>query len=234
MNILEEMFKHAAEDPKNEVCGIVVNGLKKSYLIRGVNQHQQPHMLLDMSPDVWLQVPDGHEAVATYHSHPSGDTTPSMADRVACEATNMPMFIVTRVGGYERIEPSGYQAPYVGRPYVYGTLDCYTVVIDWYMREFGIKLNNYDTKQGWWANDQNLYLENYPKEGFVEVRDMPVQHGDVFLLQVRSEVPNHAVIWLKGGTILHHPQDRLSRIDPWTGFWAQHAVAHLRHTKRMT
>ncbi|WP_255344084.1 NlpC/P60 family protein, partial [Acinetobacter baumannii] len=41
------------------------------------------------------------------------------------------------------ISPTGYEAPYEGRPYVYGSFDCWTLCRDFYLREFGIELRDY-------------------------------------------------------------------------------------------
>ena len=77
---------------------------------------------------------------------------PSEGDRVACEASGLPWYIVAvakdddgtiTAGEVNRIAPEGYQAPLVGRPFHHGTLDCYGLMRDWYRLEWGLELPDF-------------------------------------------------------------------------------------------
>jgi cell wall-associated NlpC family hydrolase len=59
-----------------------------------------------------------------------------------------------------------FELPYVGREFVFGVVDCYTLCRDWYNREFGLNLNDYDRRDKFWLRGENLYLDNFAKEGF--------------------------------------------------------------------
>jgi len=130
------------------------------------------------------------------------------------------------------IEPSGYQAPLIGRSFVYGVLDCYTLVLDYYQRELGITLPYYvrDDAYGWWERGQNLYAERFAEAGFMAVNTP--QPGDVILMQVQSDVANHAAVYLGDGVILHHLVKQLSRRDQYGGYWQKHTAHILRHRSR--
>lgn len=104
-------------------------------------------------------------------------------------------------GGVVEIEPCGYEAPLVGRPFSHGHLDCIQLVNDYYKRELGIILPNFERHDGWWDDGRSdLYTEGFPKAGFVRVDGEPRKH-DVLLMQIRSKnrVPNHAAIYLGDG-----------------------------------
>src|SRR6185369_845950 len=142
-----------------------------------------------------LEVEDGERVVGVYHSHPDGLAEPSMADRTSCEATGVPWYIVSYpAGGYQCVQPCGYEAPYLDRVYVHGVHDCYSIIRDWYRREWKFELPDYERRDEWWLKGQNLYVENFEAAGFVHVPDAAPQRGDVFLIQLRSAVPNHAAI----------------------------------------
>ena len=69
---------------------------------------------------------------------------PSQADRVACEATALPWFIVSFPSGHwTELRPQGYAAPLVGREWSHGVLDCYSLIRDWYAQERGIDLPDF-------------------------------------------------------------------------------------------
>lgn len=97
-------------------------------------------------------------------------------------------------------------APLLGRHFVYGITDCGSLVVDWYKQERGIKIVNYPRDWNWWREGQNKYLEVYKDAGFVQVDlDEEKIEGDVLLMAIRAEVPNHAAIYLGDALMLHHP-----------------------------
>jgi len=225
---------HAAETHPHEACGLVVSAGRKHRLLRGLNISEEPRTTFALDPAVWLEVGDNEAVIGVYHSHCDVPATPSMADRSSCEASGLPWHIVSYPsGGYQRIEPNGFRAPYLKRPYVHAIHDCYAIVRDWYNWEWNLGLPDFERDFQWWEKGQNLYIENFEKCGFVQLVDVPPKAGDAFLIQMHSSVPNHAAIYLGDGTILHHVQGRLSTKDPWGGMWEKHAVCHLRHNSRL-
>lgn len=231
MELLAEMVAHAVQVQPLEACGLVVamRDGKKQRLVRARNVAPNPRHEFDLCPDAWLALATGEDVVGIYHSHPFTSPEPSMADRVGCENTGLPWHIVTPAGGYQYFEPSGFEAPYLKRPYVYGTLDCYTLIRDWYRRECGITLPEFHRPPKWWEKGMNLYVDNFEAVGFISLHGQVPQRGDLFLIQMFSPVPNHSAICLGDGMILHHVQDRLSTREVWGGMWERHMTHHLRH-----
>lgn len=178
-----------------------------------------------------IEAVDAVGAVAgIVHSHPNAGCNPSPADRVACEASGMPWHIIAlpsqRWGG---CIPCGYEAPLIGRPFAHGVLDCYALIRDWYKRERGIELPNFFRADEWWRKGQNLYVSHFPEAGFRRVSINEARVGDVVLMQVLSNVPNHAAILIEPGVILHHMVDRASCAEVYGEYWRKHTTHFLRH-----
>ena len=189
------------------------------------------HCVLD--PGDYANAEDRGEVVAVIHSHPTTNPKPSEADLVACEKTGVAWHIVnplTEEWGY--CEPSGYQLPYVGRVFAHGVVDCYSLCRDWYEREWGLHLRDYDRRDQWWEHGENLYLDNFQKEGFRVIPVEELQRGDALLIQLSSSVPNHAAIYLGDQLILHHVQGRLSSRDIFGGYYLKNTACALRHESR--
>ena len=230
MSVVEDMLAHAASDPEREVCGLIINVGKKGQIVRGVNVHPDPRRYFELGTDVWLTIPDSVEVIGIYHSHPFGSTEPSQADLVMCEASGVPWHIVNpHTNDHRVVNPSGYEAPYEGRVYVQGILDCYAVIRDWYRREMGLRFPDYHRDAEWWNKGQDLYRDHFAECGFEQ---MPIgvapEKGDSFLIQRGARVPNHAAVYLGDGKILHHVYGRLSTVDVYGGVWKDKTVAHLR------
>lgn len=231
--LFEAIYAHAEKDAPNECCGLIVKCGKKSRTIPAKNIADKPRSTFDLDPDAWLEVKDDEEVIGIYHSHCYQSADPSEADKVACELTQLPWHIVSfPSGGYVVHEPNGYQAPYKGRPYVHGVLDCYTLIRDWYAREMNHEMPNFDRRYDWWHKGENLYVDNYEEQGFVRLPEgSEFQYGDLIYIQFRSPVPNHAAVYIGNGQILHHPEGRMSGTDPYGGMWLKHTVMHLRLNK---
>ena len=226
-----EILQHAkAEDPR-ECCGLVavVKGRQRYFPCRNIAQTPDEHFVLDG----WHEVEDKGEVVAVVHSHPKTNPAPSTADRVACEKSELPWFVVNpKTEGWGYCEPEGFELPYVGREFVHGVVDCYTLVRDWYAREYGIQLRDYDRRDQWWDHGENLYLENFQKEGFRKIPVEELQRGDALLMNLVSPVPNHAAIYMGDNQVLHHVQGRLSSRDVYGGYYGKSTACALRHESR--
>ena len=231
--IKEQILQHAQAEQPKECCGVVcvVKGRRRYFPCRNLAATPDEHFVMD--PLDYANAEDQGEVVAVIHSHPVSNPKPSEADLVACEKTGVPWHIInplTEEWGY--CEPSGHQLPYVGRQFAFGVVDCYTLVRDWYAREYGIELRDYDRRDKFWEHGENLYMDNFANEGFSEIPVADVQPGDLILMNVCSLVPNHAAIYLGDQLILHHVQQRLSSRDVYGGYYWKNTACALRHESR--
>lgn len=105
--------------------------------------------------------------------------------------------------------------PLVGRVYQHGITDCYSLIRDYYRNEKNTTIPDYPRNDNWWYHGQNLYLDNFESAGFKVIDAKNVKVGDVFLAQVKSDVPNYGgICYSDNGLILHHLRNRLSVIEP--------------------
>ncbi|MDN5543045.1 MAG: C40 family peptidase, partial [Acinetobacter sp.] len=188
------------------------------------------------------------EIQAYVHSHPNASARASDIDLIQIELHQKPWVICAYPDlEFQMYEPCGYKAPLVGRNYIHGIQDCYSIVRDFYERELGITLIDFERKDAWWESKENksLYLDGFGEAGFVEVGDM--QYGDVLLCRVgRTEHVNHAVIWLGDQTelkseqtescvgssiILHHPYGRKSVREVFGSQWQERVAKVVRYAQ---
>lgn len=243
---LAAITTHALAEYPRECCGLIVAiGRREAYrpctnLAQGLEQFR-------MSAEDWADAEDVGRVLAVVHSHPDAPATPSDADRAACEATGLPWVIVSVRDGVaqdvQQIAPTGWTAPLLGRQFFHGVLDCYTLIRDWYQREAGIGLLDFERADDWWNQGQDLYMQGFAKTGFERVPDgAALQPGDVVLMAVRSPVANHAGIYLDKrplaeapdlhpvpNAMLHHLYGRLSERVVYGGHWQEIARAVVRH-----
>lgn len=237
MNLSErlktEIMAHAkAEDPR-ECCGliVVVKGRRRYFPCRNIAATPDEHFILD--PADYAAAEDQGEILAVVHSHPTTQPTPSPADRLSCNATGLPWIIVNpKIEAWGGCEPEHFELPYVGREFVFGVVDCYSLVRDWYAREWNLELADFSRRDQFWERGENLYVDNYASQGFRRIDFTELAYGDLLLMQLGSTLPNHAAIYLGDQQILHHIQGRLSSRDVLGGYYVKNTAMVLRHESR--
>ena len=101
------------------------------------------------------------------------------------------------------------KADLVGRYFVHGVQDCYSLIRDYYRKELNIHLKEFPRNWEWWQNGQDLYKQGFEQTGFKAIPLSEIKSGDVILMAVtpdtaRNGVPCHGAIYLGNEVILHH------------------------------
>lgn len=248
---VEAIKAHAVECYPNEACGLIVAVGRKDRYVPCKNIAPKGKDQFAIDPKDYAIAEDMGEILAIVHSHPDITAKPSEADLVSCEETGIPWIIVSvfseGVQEVRRIEPKGYKAPLLQRPFYYGVLDCFTIIQDFYVREFGIFIERFPSEDGWWEGDQEIYLDNFEAAGFVKVTDGTLQFGDVILMQARSSKANHSGVFIGSNgkikeapdlfpvpdAMIHHFHGRLSERVPYQGWYKDITRMVIRHKELM-
>lgn len=210
-----------------ECCGFVVNGK----VVPCQNVHTSPLTNFAISAEDYAKAEEQGEIEAIYHSHIGELDAFSVYDIKACKQCNIPWIMVhLPSNNFHYIDPTG-NAPYEGREWSYGIHDCYGLLRDFYRREFGIEL--YDFERGedeeWLNPGWSMFVDNYADQGFYEV-GQPSKKGDMLLMRMQSTMPNHVgVMTGRGATFYQHLSNRLSQCSVYGGYWAKVTVKVLRH-----
>ena len=221
--MIEKIINHADSCGEAECCGFVIDN--KIYM-PCKNISPTPTEAFEISPDDWIQAETIGEITAIVHSHPNGLPILSEADQIYQQQTAVDWWIVCD----NQIHKFRFIQPLLGREFEHGKTDCLSIVRDAYMLA-GIDLPDYERADDWWHNGQNLYLDLLPKNGFERVGAEDIQEGDIILVCLGSETPNHAAIYVGNQHILHHCPDRLSKRDLYGGFWRNYTHSIWRHNQ---
>lgn len=241
--IKKAIERHALKDYPREACGLIIAVGDKQKYVRCRNTAEDGQDFKLPAED-YAAAEDLGQVLAVVHSHVDMPAQPSEADLVSCEATGLPWHIVSvgrdagddepTVRDWFSFEPTGYEAPLVGRSFHHGSLDCYGIIRDFYNRELSIELPDFERPDDWWSKPElgEIYLENFEKAGFAQVQDGP-RYGDVILMQYRSDRTNHGGVFIGDhplqsqpdlhpipSAMLHHAMPRLSERVVYGGYWA--------------
>ena len=182
MNWKEAALNHAeTEDPKESV-GLLLNikGKERYYPCRNLSMTAHQCFILD--PEDYVKATNLGDVTAVIHSHPTTPPEPSQADKVSCEQSGLPWHIVNpKTKQWSYYEPQGYEAPLLGRQWVWGVTDCWSLVRDYYKQEKSISLIDYERPITPEEFMKEPLFEGYAiRTGFRELEpDEKLQAGDV-------------------------------------------------------
>ena len=217
MNWKETALAHAKDQDPDESCGLLLNirGKERYHPCRNLSAQSDEYFILD--PEDYIKGSNLGTITAIIHSHPDTPPVASQADKMSCEQTKLPWYIVnpkTETWGY--YEPCGYKAPLLGRPWVWAVTDCWSLIVDWYKEEKGIQLLDYERPTRIEEFTDDPVFEKYlPSRGFRLLKpDEPLMNGDVLAMSILGKGLNHVGIFIDGD-VLHHSADRLSCREPY-------------------
>ena len=211
----------------NECCGFIIDGK----IMPCKNASQLPKDYFTIGAKDYAKASKRGEIEAIYHSHINGTRGFSRPDIASCKQSNLPWVLFHLPSGdFFYADPTG-NAPYEGRQWSYGIHDCYAIVKDFYDREFGIVLEDFERGEEleWENKGWAMFANNYEDQGFYEVAK-PEKKGDILLMQIGAPSPNHVgVMTGDGNSFYHHLMDRLSEKSVYGGYWAKVTTKTLRH-----
>ena len=218
MNWKDAALVHAKDQDPKEAVGLLLNVKGKERYFPCQNLAITNHQEFILNPEDYVKADNLGEIVGIFHSHPVTPPTPSQADRISCEHSNLPWYIVNpKTEQWAELQPEGYEPELCGRPWVWGITDCWSLVRDWYKQEKNIELIDYERSITPQEFLKNPLFERYAEDtGFRELgNEEPPKVGDVLLMSIMHPSLNHVAIFL-GDMVLHHLADRLSCKEPYS------------------
>ena len=226
--IEQTILDHAKQCEPQEACGLILSDpmMGERFYYPCQNIATDPLNFFEITPEEQIEAEKLGWIEAIVHSHPNGEPVLSLADRQMFAHTDCDWLLVCD-GKLQRFPKI---PPLIGRDFKHGKTDCYTLFKDFYFLA-GLDMDEFNRSDEWWHNGQNLYLDSLEGQGFKRLdSQQTLQIGDVILMQVGANVPNHAGIYLGSQMVLHHSPKRLSKRDLYDGYWLKHTHSIWRHT----
>jgi len=239
---IERIKNIAKKSYPNECCGFVIKSGKNQivYPTQNIHENKKEHFKID--PLELVTAEQLGKILCVYHSHTNENIKLSLDDLWCSDVSKIPIFMVSK---YENEFYLDYYDPNIINPYLariweWGKNDCYSLVKDWYEKEFNIILSpfrRYKVKQA--DLNWNRFQENFSKEGFKEViqgvpdKNESIKKGDIIMMAIRSKNINHIGVYIDevNNLVLHHLQDRLSEYHYYGGWWREVTRCVVRYEK---
>ena len=222
-SIHEKIIQATRKAMPNEMCGTIMKFSSGYEFWELENIAKDPAKTFEIHWDFYDVADDLVQAIV--HSHPNGEPFLSGADRQSQVATDLPWVLAVN-GQLKWFKPIPHLR---GREFVYDDADCCRLIQDAY-HLCGLDLPDCprididtDIKQ------QTLLRHFEQSDEFECVHDL--RAGDVILTQSGSNTPEHAMLYLGDGEMLHHAHEHLSRREPYHQYWQKCTHSVWRHKK---
>ena len=229
-SIKTSILKHALTEQtyNRECCGVLYRA-ENSVKYASCRNIASSSTEFVLHPLDYARIEDAGDILGIVHSHINDSPEPSTFDREEAEKSGLPWHIVSLPDKtFYSFKPDSHHAPLVGRQFSRGYLDCFALCRDYYNYELGIALKDVArTDEDWWDIGESLLLDHFKDFGFGQVYDL--KKNDILLMNIESDVPNHLAVYTGDEKILHHLGNRLSKTDPYGGYWQKHTFAIIRH-----
>jgi proteasome lid subunit RPN8/RPN11 len=216
-----QIKEHALFASPDECCGLLVyiNGEIKTWVCKNIADNKRQYFRI--CPNDYWEASKAGKIVAFYHSHALSEFF-SDFDKLSSEKHNLIAILYSiESDAFNEYCPQGLELPFINRQYVTGHLDCFSLVKDYYNQKFNINLPEL-THPFRFITDKENHPENkkvhstlpdyFSNAGFVRVSSP--KEGDIILMKGRKVLsPVHVGIYLQPDNILHHPLNRLSKIE---------------------
>jgi proteasome lid subunit RPN8/RPN11 len=232
----DEIKKLSIKAAPYEICGVVLKSVSGNAFHVCKNIAENPKNSFAISPFEIESIKQKGEVVALFHSH--DEKSFSLADEFVSEKFKLPSIIYKiKEDEFETYEPKGIEPPIIGRPFIFGIFDCFTLVQDFYAIKYNIKIPdikhplrkvlNFNEEADQYEN-KNVIIEHFLNNSFVYA-DKP-KTGDVLVIKLgKQPVAGHFAIFQEPDSIIHHLEDEDSERIPYAKYYKNHTKAILRH-----
>jgi len=233
-NVYNSIKSHALKDKPFECCGLLIESGSYigAYPCKNIAEDKLNHFAL--SPYDYLAADDaGGKIKAFYHSHclPTQKNDFSLLDKFNSINHKLPLILYyVPKDEFKVFNDTELNYQYVGRKFEYGKFDCLSLVEDFYLKEFNVRLPEKDRYEGWEISNPSKILDNIRGFGFKEVSQKDLRYGDLITIQhEKTKLPSHLLIYLEDNQILHHRYKGYSTVENYNEIYKSKTYNVLRH-----
>lgn len=226
----QEIKEHSIQNIDEEICGLLVNTPTGTKVFRSENLAPNKKSNFVVSPFDYLRASEFGQIIGCYHSHINDNSFFSEYDKKNADKHKIIYVLYSiKYDEFKIYLPNEQKNPLLNRKFEIGKYDCYSLVQDYFLLNFNIKLREYDRKHGWFKKNPELIYENFINEGFEKIICDEFEKHDVLCMGIDDKKLFHFMIYQGNNTILHHPSKKLSTIETLSQFRKNKIKCVLRH-----
>lgn len=209
----------AANNPKEEICGLIVNS--DAFSCKNVSIDPAQNFVL--SPLDYLKASKAGKIQAIFHSHIGPKEEASLIDKDSAAKHNLPIITYNLPNDCFDEFSQNMGISHVGKDFKLGKSDCFTLFLDYYKEELGIELPK--------VTDLSHYSNNsvfFGKAEFFGFKEVQTRRQHDVLLS-RKNGRNHLLMYLGHNKVLHQPINAKSLIQDIDPEIEKYIIGTFRH-----
>lgn len=215
----------ANASPSTEVCGFLLwDGRIEMSVSPAHNISDNPSEQVEIHPEDTKNAYKSQRMLAIYHSHTViSEPKFSEMDVAYSDTLDLPMFMYSlRTDSFYFYRSRESVPPLVGRQFIIGYSDCASLVTDYYLKNFAIRIpfveRTLESMRSGLAKTGDVLCNN----GFQIVKGInDLKTGDILAFKVGgSSDINHVGIHEGNGWLLHHPFNSSSLVTRIPSDWS--------------
>lgn len=215
--LLLDIKIHCIDEAPKEACGFIIKdeSTNSLYSLRARNISINPREHVVINPSDQLNASILGEIIYLYHSHNEYDEA-SQLDLQTINSLKYKLIIFNnKTQKFSFYEPAGYYNSYIDRDYKIGITDCYSLVIEYYKKEFNIEIPDFHPNRTltWYKENIDFIDKALAKLKFPTILPDAIKERDIIVLEYGKN-RNHFGVCLANNLFLHHPMGKKSLIEP--------------------
>jgi proteasome lid subunit RPN8/RPN11 len=228
----------ALKKMQEEICGLIYFNEKeyKFDIYPCKNKSENKKNNFTISPQDYLNCSSLGKIIACYHSHINDNIDFSEIDKNNSNVYNIHYILYNVKHDYFNFySPNKENNPYIGRPFVLGKSDCFTLMKEYAIKEEKVNIQfPKDLVYPRHLEDiKDLYENNFKNQGFIKLdKNAKLEKSDGIMMMfpsVSDKFPTHAAVYIGNGLILHQPFNSFSCVNIYDNFFKKHTSYVLRY-----
>jgi len=223
-DIIEQCKIYAEEKAPEEMCGFIIEDDEYRFIpIENIAKDKINNFSISVSE--YIKYAD--DLCCIVHSHNNSPHVSAEDQQLQKRADVQCGIMFLKNGKYSSdiFFGGNVRQDLLGRPFVFGAYDCFSIVRDYYYKELNINLPNIIREYGFW-NDREVGGILKPAEDiinnnlndFIKTDINNIEKGDIITMNIQGKVTNHLAVYIGNGLILHHLNSKLSTREPVYGY----------------
>ena len=222
----QQIARLSSANNQEERCGFV---LLNGKVVEVQNQAANTQTHFQISPQDYVRWEESAGIKGVWHSHLDLDGFSPLDQQVLSQDILPWAVYCLRTGKFHQCDPET-KAPLLGRPFVFGIYDCYSLITD-KLAELGVELPIWPRGEwGEWNTPGFMPFDQQAEAVGRPVFNGCYQEGDILLMNLGDHEghSDHVGVFIDGRRFLHHPVDHVSRIDRFGSWWKRRTRLVLR------
>lgn len=230
------------KNQNQESCGLVLFNEKtfKFDVFPCKNKAQDKNNNFIISPQDYLRCASLGKITACYHSHNDDNIDFSEIDKQNSNKYNIFYILYnTKFDIFKFYQPNSEKNNYIGRPFLLGKLDCFTLAQEYFLKEENINIYVPSDHQYPKAltDIKGLYEDHFESQGFIRLdKNIELKKSDAIMMifsNISETYPTHVAMYIGDNLILHQPYNAFSCVNLYSSAWKKHTSYILRHRSKV-